>query len=100
MMRDSPFNLDGTWLADPVRVAQAAFVQLAIRVARQRGHEVNAPGELVAGNSPPQELEQLGLHLLVTFTRPVVRQELDDRLNLLAPLGVWNTKDRDIRHTR
>src|SRR5712691_8464656 len=62
ILRNPLSCLDGALLADPVRVAQAAFVQLAVGIARQRIHEVDALGQLVTRHPPPQELEKLRAH--------------------------------------
>src|SRR6266700_8113681 len=52
-------GLDGAVAVGPVGVAEAALVELAVRVAWQLGHVVDAPGQLEPGQPAVEEREQV-----------------------------------------
>src|SRR3954447_7259307 len=69
----------------PVRVAQLALVQLAVRVARQLLDEVDRARRLVLRQLVDRPRQDLGFEL-----GPAVGEldRLDDRLDLFAPVVV------------
>src|SRR5436309_2103294 len=77
----------------PVRVAQLAFVELAVGVARHRRDEVNGFGTLVFRN--------VLLAVGEKFLRELRRRRntgsrLDDGLYLFTPVLVWNAEDGSV----
>src|SRR5579862_1781241 len=80
-------------VAGPVALLEHALVELAVRVARQLLHEVDALRALVGRQLAPAVLQQL---LLQFLARGCSRDQLDDRLHLLAHLRVGNADDGDV----
>src|SRR5215468_7214561 len=77
--------LDRPLAPGPVRIAQLALVELAVRIARHRGDEVDRSRTLVLGHALVAEGENLVGQGLVWRD---ARRGLDHRLHGLAPVLV------------
>src|ERR1700677_4797492 len=87
-------SLDSALPAGPVRVTEAALVELAVRVAGQFVDVVDGPRDLEPGHPPIEEGEQLGGQVWLGG-EPGGR--LDDGLDLLSPFLVRDPEHRYVR---